>query len=163
MANPKVWVVHAPVAIADKVATDFLAAVGWSQIGNLSNLDTREKMKNAYHSVYPDDSEPKIWVGAGQLYRFAHVIQKGDFVLTPLKVSRELLIGEVTSDYEYNPDAISKEYPNIRRVKWLEKVSRDNLSQPFKYALGGIMTVFQVNAYLPEVKAILQKRKKITR
>jgi restriction system protein len=43
-------------------------------------------------------------------------------------------------------------------VKWLQKVSRDSLSQPFKYALGGILTVFQVNAYLPEVKALLLKK-----
>lgn len=158
MANPKLWVVHAPVEIADKVETDSLAAIGWSQMGDLGNLDARQKMKNKYHSVYPDDSEPKIWVGAGQLYRFAHVIQKGDSVLTPLKISREVLIGEVTSDYEFNPEAISERYPNIRRVKWLQKVSRDDLSQPFKYALGGIMTVFQVNAYLPEVKALLKKK-----
>lgn len=158
MANPKLWVVHAPVAIADKVETDSLAAIGWSQMGDLSSLDTRQKMKDAYHSVYSDDSEPKMWVGAGQLYRFAHVIQKGDFILTPLKVSREVMIGEVTGDYEFNPNAISTEYPNIRRVKWLQKVSRDNLSQPFKNALGGIMTVFQVDAYLPEIKAILQKK-----
>ena len=65
-------------------------------------------MKNKYHPAYPDDSEPKIWVGGGQLYRFAHVIQKGDFVLTPLKISREVLIGEVISDYEFNPEAVSK-------------------------------------------------------
>jgi len=158
MANPKVWVVHAPVEIADKVEADCMVAIGWFQMGDLSNFDTREKMKSSYHSVYPDDSEPKIWVGAGQLYRFAHVIQIGDYVLTPLKASREVLIGEVTGDYEFKPEVISKEYPNIRRVKWLQKVSRDNLSQPFKYALGGIMTVFQVNAYLPEVKALLQKK-----
>jgi len=158
MASPKLWVVHAPVEIADKIEIDSLTAIGWSQMGDLSSLDTRQKMKNKYHSVYPDDSEPKIWVGAGQLYRFAHVIQKGDFILTPLKISREVLIGEVTSDYEFNLEAVSERYPNIRRVKWFQKASRDNLSQPFKYALGGIMTVFQVNAYLPEVKALLQKK-----
>jgi restriction system protein len=158
MANPKVWVVHAPVEIADRIEADSIVAIGWFQMGNLSNLDTRDKMKGAYHAAYPDDSEPNIWVGAGQLYRFAHVIQTGDYVLTPLKASREVLIGEVTGDYKFSPEVISKEYPNVRRVKWLQKVSRDNLSQPFKYALGGIMTVFQVNAYLPEVKALLLKK-----
>jgi len=158
MANPKVWVVHTPVQIADKVEADSIVAIGWSQMGNLSNYDTREKMKNAYHVAYPDDSEPKIWVGAGQLYRFAHIMQIGDYVLTPLKVSREVLIGEITGEYEFNLEIVSKEYPNARRVKWLQKVSRDSLSQPFKYALGGILTVFQVNAYLSEVKALLQKK-----
>jgi len=158
MASLKLWVVRAPVEIADTVETESLVAIGWFQIGDLSDLDTRQKMKDKYHSVYPDDSDPKIWVGAGQLYRFAHVIQKGDFVLTPLKVSREVLVGEVTGDYEFSPSAASERYPNIRRVTWLQKVSRDDLSQPFKYALGGIMTVFQVDAYLPEAKALLQKK-----
>ena len=60
MANPKLWVVHAPVEIADKVETDSLAAIGWSQMGDLGNLDARQKMKDKYYSVYPDDSEPKI-------------------------------------------------------------------------------------------------------
>ena len=46
-----------------------------------------------------------------------HFSQKGDFVLTPLKISREVLIGEATGDYEFNLEAISEQYPNIRRVK----------------------------------------------
>lgn len=158
MANPKVWVVHTPVQIADKVEADSIVAIGWSEMGNLSSFNTRDKMKSAYHEAYADDSEPKIWVGAGQLYRFVHVVEIGDYVLTPLKASREVLIGEVTGGYEFNPEIVSKAYPNIRRVKWLQKVSRDSLSQPFKYALGGIMTVFQVNAYWPEIKALLQEK-----
>jgi restriction system protein len=69
-----------------------------------------------------------------------------------------VLIGEVTGDYDFTPKAVSKDYPNIRKVKWLKKISRDNLSPQCKYAIGGIMTVFQVNGYLPEIKAILNEK-----
>lgn len=147
MANPKAWIVRAPIEIASKIEVNSVAAIGWFEVGNLSSLDTKVKMKGAYHSAYPDNSEAKINAGAGQLYRFTHEIQKGDFVITPLKLIREALFGEVVGDYEYDPEIISKKYPNIRRVKWIEKVPRNKLFPPFINAVRGQLTVFQAKAF----------------
>ncbi len=61
-------------------------------------------------------------------------------------------------DYVYDPKVISNHYPNIRKVKWLKKVSRDDLSVPFRNTLGGLSTVFTANAFLPDVKALLGEK-----
>lgn len=157
MANPRVWVVRAGVnnEIASDVKRASVVAVGWDAMGDLTRLSIRDDFKNCYRSKYPDDNEARVGIGAGQVYNFVQQIQKGDFVLTPVAVSREVFIGEIIGDYLFDAQAISKHYPNIRKVKWLKKVSRDNLSVPFRNTLGGLSTVFRADGFLEEVKALL--------
>ena len=161
MANFQVWVVRAGVnnEIASEVKKASVVAIGWRQMGNLVQLSNREDFKNCYRSKYPEDSGVKVGMGAGQVYRFVKEIQTGDIVLTPIVVSREVLIGEVVGSYVFDPKVISEHYPNIRKVKWLRKdVSREELSVPFRNTLGGLMTVFTANAFLPEIKVLLGEK-----
>lgn len=157
MANSQVWVVRAGVnnEIASEVETASVVAIGWSAMGNLAPLSSREDFKNCYRSKYPDDNKARVGKGAGQVYSFVQQIRKGDFVLTPIAVSREVLMGEVVGDYVFDLQVISKHYPNIRKVKWLKKVSRDDLSTPFRNTLGGLLTVFRADGFLEEVKVLL--------
>lgn len=159
MDNPQVWVVRAGVnnEIASEVKKASVMAIGWDKMGNLAQLNTRGEFKDRYRSKYTVDSEAKVGIGAGQVYRFVREIETGDFALTPVTVSREVLIGEVIGEYVFDPQAISKNYPHVRKVNWLKKVSRDDLSTPFRNALGGIMTVFTVSDHLAEVKSLLGK------
>ena len=157
MSDVQVWVVRAGVnnEIAREVEKSSVIAIGWTEMGDPTQLSGRDEFKARYKSTYAEDSNAKIAIGAGQVYRFVREIQKGDLVLTPIAVSREILVGKVVGDHIFDPSTISKFYPNVRKVKWLKKVSRDDVSAPFRNALGGIMTVFTVNAYLQEVKTIL--------
>jgi len=154
MAKREVWVVRADTPIVDRVEIASLVAIGWSQMGDLTGIGEREKFKEKYKSIY-SESDMRVAIGAGQLYRFAREIDKADLVLTPLSASREVLIGEVTGDYMHNPSLISKDYPHIRTVKWLKKLSRDSLSIPLRNSLGGLMTVFKVSEHLSEVELLL--------
>jgi len=156
MSDKHVWLVHTPIEITQTVGKASVVAIGWEQMGDLSTLQTREEIKHKYESVY-SVTGVKAGVGAGELYRFAHEIKKGDIILTPFKVSREVWIGEVISDYIYDPAIVSPNYPNIRRVKWLKKMSRDELSVPFRNTIGGIMTVFNVDAHSSELNKLLGK------
>jgi len=160
MANSQVWVVRAGVSneIANEVEKASVVAIGWDAMGNLTQLGSREDFKNHYRSKYQEDSERKVGIGAGQVYHFAKKIQTGDIVLTPKAVSREVLIGEIIGEYLFDAQVVSKHYPNIRKVKWFKKVSRDDLSVPFRNTLGGLSTVFNVTAFLPEVKALLGEK-----
>lgn len=157
MTNVHVWLVHTPIEIADIVEKNHLVAVGWAAMGDLSALHTREQIKKKYELEY-SETGAKSRVAAGQLHRFVHEMKKGDIVLTPLKTSRQVLIGEIISDYIHDPKLVSPRYPNIRRVKWLKKVSRDQLSVPFRNTIGGIMTVFNVDAHSTEVNKLLGKQ-----
>ena len=156
MADTQVWVVRAGMnnEIAGDVEKKSVVAIAWDAMGNLADLNKRDDFKKRYRSKYKEDSEAQVGMGAGQLYRFVHEINKGDFVITPIAVSRELLIGEVTGDYAFDHQIVSPYYPNVRKVKWLNKVSRDDLSVPFRNAVGGIMTVFNLSSFLSEVSAL---------
>ncbi len=55
------------------------------------------------------------------------------------------------SEYEYNPVIFGEEYPQIRGVNWLKRISRDTFSISARNSLGSVLTVFQVNEYLDEV------------
>lgn len=154
MSGPSVWVVHAPIKIADKVESESAVAIGWYEMGKLNKFTNREDIKEKYREIYTDASEPQVWVSAGMVHRFVNEIRKDDWILTPLKATREVLIGTAIGDYEFDKELISDEYPNVRRVKWLRKVSRDDLTQEFRYSIGGFLTVFTVSGFISEVEAL---------
>lgn len=79
---------------------------------------------------------------AGQVWRFANDVNVGDLVVVPLGDSRELLFGEVTSGYRYDPSVLAG-FPHVRDVKWGAKTSRDVLPKTVLYSLGSLLTVFQ--------------------
>ena len=148
MDGLSVWVVHAPVEISYKVESESAVAIGWHEMGKLNEFANREDIKNKYREVYTDSSEPQVWVTAGLIHRFVNEIQKDDWILTPLKATREVLIGTARGDYEFDRELISDEYPNVRKVNWLKKVSRDDFTQESRYYIGGFLTVITVTDYV---------------
>ncbi len=90
MANSQVWIVRAGVnnEIASNVKEASVVAIGWDAMGDLTGMSTRDDFKNLYRSKYPDGNEARVGIGAGQAYKFVQQIEKGDFVLTPIAVSR---------------------------------------------------------------------------
>lgn len=134
-----------------------IVTVGWPEMGDLSDLATRDLMKRFFQSSYPDYSEPRVWAGAGQLFRFAHEMASGDYVLTPLRATRELLIGVIAGPYCFDPRRVAPSSPNLREVRWHTKISRDDLSVPLRNALGGLMTVFNLDSYFAEVLRLAGK------
>ncbi len=154
MAIEHIWVVHTPVQIAPLVEKASAVAIGWKEMGDFSMLKTWEELKKKYESVY-SETGARAWNITGQIYRFAQEINKNDIILVPLKASREVLVGQVTSEYLHDSELVSKDYPNVRRLRWLKKLSRDQLSVPFRNTLGGIMTVFNANAHSRELNRLM--------
>lgn len=103
-------------------------AIGWPKMGDLGQWTDRDAFKAAFAETFPDQKPGAIPTKAGQLYRFVHEMQVGDFVVCPLKLVREVRIGKVGGDYEYLPD-VNAQYPNMRKVQWLKGVSRTSFSQ----------------------------------
>jgi restriction system protein len=155
MATVRAWLVHTPVEIAESVEKKSKIAIGWKRMGNLNSFNSRSEMREKYRDVYKVDSNAKISMGTGNLYAFVHEMKAGDYVLAPLKVTREVLMGRLVGDYSYDTTAISPEYPNVRNVSWLKKVSRDDLSQPFRNTIGGLRTVFSLDAHISEIDDLL--------
>lgn len=82
------------------------------------------------------------WVS--QIWPFAHDINKGDLVVLPLKSQPAIQIGEVTSDYQFEP-AGPDPYFHWRSVKWIaEAIPRSNFGQDLLYSFGAFLTICRI-------------------
>lgn len=131
-------------------------AIGWKSMGDLSKIDAnREAFKEHYMKVYPNAKKGSVANCAGMLYRFAHEVHSGDYVIYPSKIDRMINIGTVESEYFYEEDAV--EYVQQHKVKWLKHLPRTVFSQGALYEVGSAMTFFAVKNYADEYLAALDR------
>ena len=90
-------------------------AIGWDELGDLSRFSTREEIATALSQVRKSDARPVH--NSLACFQFAKDMQPGDKILIKKGLTQVLALGEVTSDYRYDPDR--KEYRNVRQVQWL--------------------------------------------
>jgi restriction system protein len=64
-------------------------------------------------------------------------------VVTYDPATREYLLGEILSDYRFDPKKF-KEHPHTRAVEWKTRVSRDILSVATRNSLGSTLTLFLI-------------------
>lgn len=131
-------------------------AIGWKNMGDLHQIPaSRENFKSKYMETYPDAKKGSIPTSSGMLYRFCYEVQIGDYVVYPSKSDRMINIGEVTSDYVYEPE--QSEYVQMRSVKWIKHIPRTAFSQGALYEIGSAMAFFAVKNYADEYIAALDK------
>lgn len=133
--------------------------IGWSAMDDLSNLISREEIKNHYMQVYPDASPNTRAQDVGQLDRFVNEAQVGDYVIF---AERSVChIGRIISDYYFDPTVYpnqSKDYANVRNVKWLKtNIKRSNLSIALHRSLGAGMSFWGLNDYKSAVLDLLSE------
>lgn len=154
------WMVRAGEGgrLFDEFEKGFIA-VGWTAMGNISGLNTRQQMTDAYIAAYPDSKAGKRPNDIAMIDKFKNDIQIGDIVLTYDPQSRNYLIGEVVSEYIYSQNAVG-DYRQTRKAKWLGKVSRDQLKQKTRNSLGSTLTLFKLNEFvLADLMASLKGEK----
>ena len=89
-------------------------AIGWDEVENPAQYESREDLRNALREIYHDDKSHRndslcIW-------QFMHDIQIGDIIFAKKGRSEIVARGIVASDYKY--DDSRKDYKNIRSIKW---------------------------------------------
>lgn len=127
-------------------------AIGWVDAGDISDLsDERQEFKEHLRIRFPEKSDNWIANAAGQLLRFRHVMQPGDFVVYPRKSDHTINIGRISGAYRYAPEVIER-YPHRRPVEWLRtELPRSLFSQGCLYELGAAMSVFKVKTHRLEI------------
>ena len=129
--------------------------LGWAKIGSLALLSPdRESFKARVAEVYPDRLSA-VPVNAGQLFRFVHEMKVGDLVAYPSKRDRQVHLGRVAGDYQYNPN-LEPGYPHLRPVNWAKHIARTNFSQGALYEIGSAMSLFLIKNYADEYRATLE-------
>jgi len=118
-------------------------AIGWGLLDDLTEMRSQAEVAKAIRLSWPDWTPAKVRMSASQVFRFAHDIQRGDWVISYDPQSRAYLLGTVISDYQYLPNAVA-DWCHIRKVEWQTEVDRDVLSTSTKNSLGAISTLFRV-------------------
>ena len=94
MEEKKVWGIH---TMDDHLfLKNNLIGIGWREIGDLLLIDAdREAFKEKYKQIFVDSKPQAIPTCAGMLFRFAHEMQIGDYVVFPSKIDRMINLGIV--------------------------------------------------------------------
>lgn len=121
-----------------------LAVIGWDELPDLSNIQSRASLKDIMRQRYPDAGEGRITNHTGQLWAFTNRMKQGDHVVLPLKSRAQIAVGVVEGPYTYDEVAHDGTL-HRRKVKWLKKdLPRGRLDQDILYSLGAFLTVCQI-------------------
>ena len=117
-----------------------MAVIGWSALPDLQVLKTRKDLAALLQKNYPDEKAKTLTNWEGQLWIFVHEIQNGDLFALPLKHRAVIALGEVSSDYFYEPNNPG-DARHVRRVKSWTEIPRNQFDQDLLYSLGAASTV----------------------
>lgn len=131
--------------------------IGWSEMGDMSSLETTEDIMTEYEQHYNKTNRGK-GQDVGMIRRFLKEIQIGDYII--FAEPSEFHIGRIESDYYFDntdyPNQ-SKDYTNVRKVKWLKKnISRKDISTSMHNSLATAMSIFGINDYRAAVVDLLK-------
>jgi restriction system protein len=143
----QVWMVRAgrDSVYIDEFLSRQMVAIGWTRIGDLSNVHSREQLSQLVEQAWPENNKFQNSASVGQVYRFREEIVPGKTVVTYDSNRRVYHLGTVTGDYVYHPE-YDPELVHTRSVRWEKEVSRDVLSAESKNTLGAISTIFCLSA-----------------
>lgn len=154
------WGIHAgKTGDADQLFLNHnVIALGWADTGDLSKLaPDREAFKARVKECWPGEKDGYYRNAGGQLFRFVHEADVGDYVIYPSKQNRTVNIGEITGPFKYNPK-IMPGYPQQRSVKWLKSLPRTHFSQGALYEIGSALSFFQVRQFADEFLSALSEQ-----
>ncbi len=147
------WVGHDPIEFG-------YVGISWPLIGNIFKIEgDREKYKEALRSSSPNITEGSLPVQAGILYRFAHEVKEGDYVVYPSKNDRMVNIGRFKGEGFFVPAEEGEEdesYPNRRSVEWIGHFPRSEFSQSALYEIGAFITLFAIKRHQKEFLAKIE-------
>jgi restriction system protein len=145
----RVWVVRLGEGgeIVDWCREKGVIAIGWPEVGDLSAFENYEDLRKKVYETYRTSyrSLGSAGVSAGMLWSFVHDISQEDIVLSPKKETRELFVGKVTGPYLYDPNLISRDYPNTRAVDWKGVVPYDNVPREVWRSMTAWQTLFELS------------------
>ena len=124
---------------------------------NITKLKDRDALKAALAQRSPDAKQRTVSNWASQIWPFVHEIKKGDLVVVPLKTQPAIQIGEVTGDYQFNPDGPDPFF-HWREVEWIgEAIPRSHFGQDLLYTFGAFMTICRIQRNSAEKRILAMK------
>lgn len=119
--------------------------VTWDDLDrNIEKLKNRAELIGLLENLDPN-GKPKKWLNhASQIWPFAHTMQKGDWVVLSLKTQQNIYIGEITSDYYFEPKGPNPFY-HWRKVNWIgEAIPRQRFGTDLLHSFGAYLTICRI-------------------
>jgi restriction system protein len=114
--------------------------------------DFNAKFRDIWLQGNPGKTKVAAGLACGMLWTVCKGIKRGDVVLCP-DGQGSYYVGEVISDYSYQPDT---NLPHRRSVKWFPIfIERTAMSQEFKNSAGSIGTISNISQYADEIERLL--------
>jgi hypothetical protein len=139
----RVWV-YAPGENAeywDEFYESGLMAIGWDELGDLSQYGSLEDVLAALEQEYETERRPTN--NARTCYDFVHTMHVGDRVF--VKRGRNTIIGYGTVIGEYEHRADRSQFKNVRTVRW---EGRGTWPSPAPVAVKTLTDVTEANAFV---------------
>ena len=117
----------------------------WDELNqDVSIPKTKQELGSLLREVYPNAPKGRIVQNTGQIWGFVKRMKPGDWVVLPRKVKRAIYIGEITSDYVFDPKQ-QDPYFHYRSVKWVgSDILRSRFDSDLLYSFGVPTTIFEV-------------------
>ena len=123
-----VWLVRAGENSrhARRFASGAVIAIGWPNVEGLGDLRgvSEDTILSLLRSS-PIVSSPEA--DAAELVAFRDEMRIGDVVITPDANERDVLVGEITGDYQFLDPSPADDYRHVRSVSWYGRWDRDLL------------------------------------
>ncbi|WP_461296691.1 CBS domain-containing protein [Streptomyces harbinensis] len=125
-----------------------MVAAAWSgHLGDLSLYRDRDALQEAVAATYPRADVVRIRNWTGQLWKLADEMSEGDWVVLPLKSTKQVAIGRITGPY-----AFRKEEPaglqHTRPVKWRRTdLPREDIKPDLRNMLGSLLTICELSRF----------------
>lgn len=94
-----------------------LAAVGWGNVGDLSNRSREQQIRKVVRAGYPFVENDSTDAYTEQLVEFRAIMARGDIVLLLRRSSPDVAIGTIIGDYAYRTD-LDPAVRHVRAVRW---------------------------------------------
>jgi restriction system protein len=116
---------------------------GWKEVPDLTACQTREDVLGVVRATWPGAADGFVNNFTGQLWALRSRIKPGDLLVLPLKTTKKLAIGRVTSDYLYRAEEPEPDKRHVLRVDWLTSdLPRTAVKQDLLFTLGSAMSIF---------------------
>lgn len=141
----------------DLSLTQNLAMIGFREVPSMDGVKDYDAVFKLVSEALAGRKPRALGNFAGQLWAFTILMDVGDIVVMPRKLTSQIAIGRVTGPYQYCE--VNAENRHTRAVDWVRpEVPRSTFAQDLLYSFGAFMTVCNVsrNDAVGRVQAVLE-------
>lgn len=121
--------------------------IGWSYLGDLTQIGTKEGLYNLYTSKSPEHSNQVKGANVSQIWLFKNEMKIGDYVV--YFDGSMAHIGKVAGDYQYieNVENQDSDYVNNRKVEWIKDIPYSELPGEYRRSAQTTRSFFRLRTY----------------